>query len=249
MNMNVFKIEVLKKNTFMNNYCYNNDDRFSLTSAGYKTRMVDYRGVYKSNKLYQITLTRKDMIELAKTATDNEYSIELSDICKALEIDPKHVVCYYNSNDGLPNHVWNKSFKNFYRNTTVDEIIYWFALKEDFVRCEPTAKELEIAKNVREREANVTMLNAFAKDNIVRKLKERGHNFVIRDNAFYLPKTEEYNRFLDKAIEYYLNDIVKELKVTTKSHTVNRPKQHIRTSSDCIFTLSDTKLDFDGGNK
>lgn len=230
-----FKIEEIKEPMYIRNYDYkvalvnSQNERIVAYPAGHKTRITHLEGVYKATKVYKVTLTPDDVDTLKSISPSSAY-FDLQDIAEAY---CKQGIITDSRTDTilLKFHKLPMEF----RMATIDS----------FVKCELNKKERELKKKAEEKQANLKLVELTLKTNLFNVLKENGIKVKASGNSIIAESVVDYNKLIDNALNYYLNDIVKELGCTINIKHVDRPTIHERDGSDTIFCLSDINLNLE----
>lgn len=232
----------------------------NIIAAGVKTRPTDEEGVYKTNKMYQMRIgdIKPLLLEwLKQSKTNRIVSTNLPD---ALGINDRMV---FFGTDNITNYIIynngyyysDKGWGSKWEDKNDDDYIE-FALFSEMKEVEKNAKEkarIE-AKQLSQRKIKFNTL--MFKDNIIAAFKKEGFNLISYDagkrfkiNSEYNTATGyhedlgAYNRFIEKAIDYYINNaIVNEL--GCKIH-VPKPdnKKGIRYYYDDIIDIENIDIE------
>ena len=206
----------------------NEKERYLVLARGTKTRPIDIEGVYKASKVYQVTLTEKD-IPVLKSIADKKY-FDLSAIA-----DTYFKTSFFVFKDEDTVLLGYKDFP----------VTFKIALVNDFIKCEMNKKEEQILEKINEENANLKMVELTVKTNILNMFKAKNIGVVQYVDTIQAKSVEAYNKLIDTALEYYFNSIVKELGCTIKIAAVNKGKQHCRHTYDALFRLKDIELNLE----
>lgn len=207
----------------------NEKERYLALARGTKTRPTDIEGVYKASKVYQVTLTEKDIPVLKSIAGVNKY-FDLSVIA-----DTYFKTSFFVFRDEDTVLLGYKDFP----------VTFEITLVNDLVKCKTNKKEEQILKKINEENANLKMVELTVKTNILNMLKAKNIDVVQYADIIQAKSVEAYNKLIDTALEYYFNSIVKELGCTIKIAAVNKGKQHCRHTYDALFRLKDIELNLE----
>ena len=207
----------------------NEKGRYLVLARGTKTRPIDIEGVYKASKVYQVTLTEKDIPVLKSIAGVNKYF----DLSVITDTYFKTSSFAFRDEDTVL-----LGYKDF-------PVTFEIALVNDFVKCKTNKKEEQILKKINEENANLKMVELTVKTNILNMLKAKNIDVVQYVDTIQAKSVEAYNKLIDTALEYYFNSIVKELGCTIKIAAVNKGKQHCRHTYDALFRLKDIELNLE----
>lgn len=249
--------EEIKRNIFLHITDANSIFHPKIIKAGLKTRPIDEEGVLKTNKMYQMRIGDikpfilkwvKDNKETQVSSEDLPEILGINDRMIFFQSDPKTKWLIYNNKYSYWEHkTWDINWVNN------DEYLV-FAVFKDMEEVEKNTKEKErlAAKQLSESKARLNSL--IIKDNLIAAFKDAGFNLISYDSGktFYIanndPNTRyatSYNEFIEKAIEFYVNNgIAKEL--GCKIHICKVPRRNgYREPYDKIIDLEHIDINGD----
>lgn len=248
----------VKCNIFLHKSDTNSIYNPKVIKAGIKSRPTDENGVYKTNKMYQLPMKDIKPI-LLKWVKDNKKD-KLSDVDLPDALGIKDRMVFFRDDRKVRWVIYNNGYSSWMPGTWdsdwLDENWLCFALFGEMEELKKNAKEkacLE-AKQLSQRKVKLNTL--MFKDNIIAAFKKEGFALVSYDagkkfriDNCYNSRTgcyedmDAYNRFIEKAVDYYINDrIVKEL--GCKIH-VPKPdnKKGVRYHYDDIIDLENIDIE------
>lgn len=213
-----------------------------------KSRGIDIYGVWKATKAYEITVGPDDMEELCKYYQFYSLSTRrFIEHCKKTGILPDNKRYYVRNSDWSGGFVRKDlgfiSFEGESPRYRPEAKLIVFSI-DDFVKCKPTKKELQIIERVNDRKAAQKLNALVVKDNLLKILNDKGYECMYYDGEMSIIQYKSkkgFNALVKDAIEYYLNDIVlKELgcKITVPKQKSN----HTYCPNDPLCYMGDIKI-------
>lgn len=236
------------------NYNMKGKGNYTISYQGYKTRPIDINGVYKPKIMYEITIYEEDKNKIVKDMEQGIYQKHCSNIYGHISVreffeqylPDRNVILRNVDNIGS---LFNRNRKGFVDNYTVVEGMtsktFQFALIDDFERLPPSKKEQERININKSLIANQRMAELTVVDTIKEKLKEQGiictvNTYNSRKGTSKILKTNDcgsYNKLVELALDYYLNDIVKDLGCILHVKPLHKNRSKPRTYCDDLVPL------------
>ena len=242
-------------------YDYNMEykGKYTLSHQGYKTRPIDINGVYKPKIMYEITLKEEDKAQIIKDMEQGIYKKRASNPYGHIAVRDFFEQYLPDCNVILRNvdnigYIFNRYKKGFVNDYTSDEHItsktFQFALMDDFERLPPSKKEQERIDINKSLMANQRMAELTIVDTIKEKLKEQGVTCIVdtynsRKGISKTLKTNDYgsyNKLVELALNYYLNDIVKDLGCILHVKPLHKNRTKPRNYYDDLVPLETIKF-------
>lgn len=206
---------IVKRNIFLHADDTNSIYYPKVLPMGLKTRPVDEKGVYKSNVIYEIS---SDVFKpLAEAwAKKNNLNVTRDNIAEILGIDDRIVMYYNDENSGSHNYtlyylaqpyIW-KDDEHWHKK----EFTLQFAVFKEMKLLPLTDKERTIKEQQELIKRKVALNNLILKDNIIAAFKKHGYLLETYNdkkyNLMYRPGSNDYNVFIEAAIDHYINDVL-----------------------------------------
>lgn len=228
--------------------------KHTISHQGYKTRSTDINGVYKPKIMYEITIKEEDKDKIIEDMEQGIYQKHCSNIYGHISVreffeqylPDRNVILRNVDNIGS---LFNRYKKGFVDDYTVFENMtsktFQFALIDDFERLPPSKKEQERIDVNKCLMANQRMAELTIVDTIKDKLKEQGvtctvDTYNLRKGISKVLRTNDYksyNKLVEVALDYYLNNIVKDLGCILHIKPLHKNRTKPRTYYDDLIPL------------
>jgi len=250
-----FNAKQIKKNMFVRKSVLNDPYiiKQRCSKGGTKSRMIDENGVCKTNIVYEISSA--DFKPLVETwcKTHKKQRILCEDLPDILGLPANEIMIFYlNEEDGYKVFQYQLySPKLMYHGGwfTDDPFTVRFALSSDLKELPLNSKEKEAIDNKDKAKRKLNFNNMLFKDNIIDAFKKYGYHLhtydggltYILDNYYNDSTLKGYNQFIEEALDYYINHIVKDLGCKI---TIPKPssKNRCRESWDTLISMTNIDM-------
>ena len=216
----------IKKNIFLHADDTNSLYYPDIITAGIKARPTDEKGIYKTNKMYQMRIgdIKPLLLEwLKRSKADCIISKNLPD---ALGINDRMV--FFRMDDTLKYIIYNNGYYNFdkgwgdtWEDKNNDNYIE-FALFSEMKEIEKNAKEKAILEERALTQRRIKFNSLVIKDNLLAAFKKAGYPLTSDNNSGTLFSIDQkynystgtyengqaYNKFIEAAIDHYVNNVI-----------------------------------------
>lgn len=232
-----------------------------LNSMAYKTRICNPEGVYQAQKIYELIIREENKsqiiqdVDAHRIATKDTHSANSivnlydffgtyfpDDIIVGRDCDDRGSTIFSKEGkEGFPGREYNTYSEKEYR--------IRFAFLKDFIKIPLSPKEIAMAQTKKDKVATARMAELVVKEHILNALKAKDINCYVsnhhENDGTVIPCLHPYskvdfNALVKTAIEYYLNDIVKDLQCVI--HLIPHRKTHTWEAHEALFKLSDIEF-------
>lgn len=241
-----FNVKELKQNIFLHNRDTDTLHHPKRIGSGLKTRPTDEEGVWKGTKMYEISSDVFKPLAEAWTKKNNRDTLTKDDLTDLLGITDRLVFMY---NDGELEYAFtlyvNEDKSSWSKGWFKDEpFVIRFALFSEMNKLELNKKEIEIIKKKEAIKNKVKFNNMVLKDIISEAFKKAGHRLEAYNEEEYRVVLDDYNQFIESAINFYVNQgLLKDLGCTV---TIAKPssRKGFREPYDNIIDMK--TIDIEG---
>jgi len=213
----------------------------AILHGGVKSRPCCMEDIYKTNSIYKVRVTPEFTAAVKDYAMSKGVTyLTVLDLPGVLGIRDKIVLYSSESMHTFWTMKWGFA----------EDFPIYFGLASEFEKLPRTKKQQSLIDEKNKKEAHVTMVNLSVKDNLIEILKKKGFllNKCYGMESYSFSTKESYNKFVEEALQYYLNHIVNENNLGCNIKIRPTKKNYTRCWANPFIDLELITLPFDGDN-